>query len=132
MIITGFSPSVVRAVVMGIIAMLGKILYRKNDMWTSIAISLLITLIYNPFLINNLGVLLSYSGTIGILMFNKTTLNLLEKIKIKNKKYKYKITRKIKKIIKYIREIFAVTISAQIMIIPITIIYFNKIGLSYL
>lgn len=110
----------------------GEILHRKSDTWSSMSLSLLILLIYNPFLITSLGVLLSYGGIIGIITLNKTVLNLLDKIKIKNKKYKYRINRKLKKLIQYIKETLAISISVQLVIIPIIAIFFNTIGISFI
>ena len=55
MFITNFSPSITRAGIMGIIMIFSKLIYRKNDIYTSMSISLLLILIYNPFLIKNLG-----------------------------------------------------------------------------
>ena len=67
-----FTPSVVRAGVTGIIFILSNFFYRKNDVWESLALSLLVILIYNPFLIQNIGLELSFAGTIGIIIFQKT------------------------------------------------------------
>ena len=132
MIITGFSPSVVRASIMGSIMLFSKIVHRKNDIWNQMALSLLCILLYNPFLITSLNVLLSYGGTIGIVLFNKTIISLLEKIKIKDKKYKYRINKKMLNLIRYFKETIAMSISVQIIIIPIVIVYFNKISFSFL
>ena len=71
MFITGFSPSVVRASIMGIISVMAGVFYRKNDTWNNIFLSLLILLVYNPFIIKSISVLLSFAGTIGILVFKK-------------------------------------------------------------
>lgn len=71
MFITGFSPSVVRAGIMGIISVMSGIFCRKNDTWNNIFLSLLILLVYNPFLIKSISVLLSFAGTIGILVLQK-------------------------------------------------------------
>ena len=91
MFITNFAPSVTRAGIMGILMLFSKIVYRKNDIYTAIAISLFLILIYNPFLILNVGLQLSYGGVLGIIIFNKSITKMLENIKIKNKVYKYKI-----------------------------------------
>ena len=64
MFVTRFSPSIVRATIMGILFMMSKIVYRKNDVWTSISLSLLIILVFNPYIIMNIGLQLSYIGTI--------------------------------------------------------------------
>lgn len=131
MFITGFSPSVVRASLMGIIMLISKLIHRKNDIWTSISLSLLILLIYNPFLILNVGLQLSYLGTIGIVCFNKNSYNFLRKLKIRNRKIKYRINRKFILFIDKIKEILSVTLSAQIVILPILLFNFNILGIYF-
>lgn len=64
MFIAGFSPSVVRASIMGILVISSKLIYRKADTLVAIAISLIIILIYNPFCIQDIGLQLSYLGTL--------------------------------------------------------------------
>ena len=125
MFISGFSASVVRAGVMGIILLISNVIYRKNDIYTSIATSLLIILTKNPFMILDIGLQLSYMGTIGIILFNKRILILLKKIKIKDKKIRYKIPIKIIKITDKIKEMISVILSAQIGVLPISIYHFN-------
>ena len=120
-ILTGFSPSIVRATIMGILIMGAGLFYRKNDIWNSIAISLLLMLIYNPFLITNVGLQLSYLGTIGIILLNKTFLKMFNKIKFE----KYILNRKIINIISKIIEILTVTISASVVVLPIMLYNFN-------
>ncbi len=131
MFITGFSPSVVRASLMGIIMLISKLIYRKNDIWTSISLSLLILLVYNPFLILNVGLQLSYLGTIGIVCFNKNVYNFLRKLKIRNKKIKYRINRKFILFMDKIKEMLSVTLSAQIVILPILLFNFNILGIYF-
>ena len=113
-LITGFSPSITRAVIMGIITMMGGLFHRKSDIWNSLAISLLGILIYNPYLLCHIGLQLSYLGTIGILLFHSTILQILNKIPQK------------------IKELVAVSLSAQIMILPVLFYYFNSFGIYFL
>ena len=115
MFITNFTASVTRACFMSIIVLGANLLYRKQDFATSISISLLIILIINPFSINEIGLELSYLGTIGIIIFNKNVEKALNKIKIKGK----------------ISKLLSVTISAQIMIMPIMALKFNTISLTF-
>lgn len=129
--ITGFSPSIVRASVMGILLVGAEILHRKNDIWNSIAISLLLILFYNPFLIMNVGLQFSYLGTIGIIVFHKNILKLLKDIKTKNKKWKYQYNKKIIKFINKVKEVLAVSISAQLTILPVMIYHFNLLGIYF-
>ena len=49
--ITGATSSIVRAGIMGILSILSFLVYRKKDIWTSIAFSLLCILIQNPYAI---------------------------------------------------------------------------------
>lgn len=117
MFLTGFSSSIIRAGIMGIILISSKIFYKNNDVLTNIAISALIILLKNPYTILDLSFQFSYGGTIGIILFQKfISKNFLEKI-IKSKK---------------IIEIISVTISAQIIILPISIIQFNKLNIYFI
>ena len=125
MFITNFSPSIVRAGIMGIILIFSKLIYRKNDIYNTISISLFLILIYNPFLIQNLGLQLSYGGVIGIVIFNRHILNILKNINVKNKIYKYKIRPKIDRYLDKIKEIISVSISVQLFILPLITLYLN-------
>lgn len=100
---------------MGIIVLFAKIVYRKPDILTSISVSLLIILIDNPFAIKDIGLQLSYLGTIGIVYLNKPIANFLEKYMKKK-----------------IAKMLAITISAQIMVLPVTVINFNNISTVFI
>lgn len=115
--ITGFFPSIIRASCMGIMTLIGGLIHRKNDIWTSISISLFITLVYNPYLITNLGLQFSYMGTIGIILFRKNILKMLNKGKENKSK---------------VKEILAVTISAQTLILPLMLFHLNSFGMYFL
>ncbi len=130
--ITGFTPSVIRATIMGILVIASQIFYRKNDVWNSIALSLFCILLYNPFLIMNIGLQLSYFGTIGIILLQKNMFSILKNIKIENKKTRHTINRRLILLISKIKEILAVTLSAQIAIFPIIIYHFNFLGIYFL
>ena len=116
-LITGFSPSILRASIMGIVILLSGILHRKSDTWNSIAISLFVVLIYNPYLITSVSLQFTYAGTIGIIMLNKIILKVLNK----NNSNKSKI-----------KEIIAVSIASQVFILPISILHFNTFGIYFL
>lgn len=115
MFITRFSPSVVRASIMSILMIFAKIIHRKSDTLNSIALSLLIILIFNPFAIKDVGLELSYLGTLGIVLLNTPISKFLSKY----------INEKL-------AEILSITISAQIMVLPITAVYFNIIYTNFI
>lgn len=131
MAITGFSISVVRASIMGILSSMSFVIYRKSDTLNNIAISALIILMYNPYSIISISFLLTYGGTLGIIYFKPIVEKIIKSFKIKNRKWKYvylRIQRKCENIISTI----AVSISAQIIIAPIMAIFFNTVGLGFL
>lgn len=113
--ITDFSLSVIRAGIMAIIAIVAKLAYRKLDVKNAIAITLLITLIHNPYNIQNLSLQLSYLGTIGVIFISQN---------FQTKKIKKAYIEKILSAIK-------ITVSAQLAILPIMIIEFHTISLTF-
>ena len=121
MYIVDFSASVVRASIMGIILLMALIFYRKNDLINTISISCLIILIDNPYKILDIGLILSYFATIGIICFTKFK---DRKIKEENNIYS--------KILSYLKELVFITISANIFIVPIMIYNFNTISLTFI
>ena len=114
-IITGASYSVIRACIMSIITISAKLFYKKENFFISICVSLFIILIQNPFAINDIGLKLSFLGTIGIIVFNKNITELFIRIKIKEN----------------IAKVLSLTFSAQLMIMPITILNFNTFSLTF-
>lgn len=132
MFLTGFSPSIVRASIMGIILLSSGLFHRRNDVVTSISLSLLSSLIYNPFLIENIGLQFSFIATIGIILLQKNIKRVIKNIKVKNKKRKDRLSIKSLKFISKLQEFLAVTISAQISILPIMIYHFNMFGTYFI
>jgi competence protein ComEC len=111
--ITGFQPSVVRAVIMASLVLLGQIFWRESDVYTSISLAAIVLLICNPFNLFNVGFQLSFAATISIVMLHKSIKNIFT--------WKHMPS--------LIKDILSITISAQIGVLPITAFYFNKISL---
>lgn len=135
--LTGNSPSILRAVITGILTIIAKLVYMKSDTINNIAISSLIILIINPYNILNLGFQLSFLGTLGIVLFNNKVSDLIEgKIligKIERKISKGKNEKKLSsKIYKSIKEMLSVSISANLLIFPILMYQFNNISFTFL
>lgn len=119
MYIVDFSASVVRASIMGIIFLVSLIFYRKNDLLTTISLSILLILIENPYKILNIGLLLSYLATIGIIC--GTILKAKEEAN----------NTLLRRILKYLKELVEITLYANIFVIPITVYNFNTISLTF-
>ena len=116
MAITNFTPSVTRACIMAVLTLFSGIIYRKSDVYTNISVAALITLIFNPYNLLDLGFQLSYGGTIGIIIFIK---------RIQEKKSNSKV-------INYIKQMALVSIYANIIIIPIMMYHFNTVSFTFI
>lgn len=125
MVLTSFTPSVVRAFIMAILMLTSKIIYEKSDTYINICLSCLVLLIYNPYNILNIGFQLSFLGTLGIMLLSPKILEFIEN------KFKLKIEN-ISKIKKAIISAITISISVQIMIVPIIIINFNMLTFTFL
>lgn len=110
-IITGVSLSVLRASIMLILASFSKLCFREYDSKTSILVAGGVIVLINPFSIFDVGFLLSYFATFGIVFLSPTISKWLNS-KIKSK---------------YLSDSVSITLSAQIMIFPILAIAFNTL-----
>ena len=111
-LISGGSPSVVRAGIMAILSLIANILFKQSDSIMNVMSSSFFILMYNPLSILNIGFLLSFAGTLGILIFSKEIYNIISKyIKIS-----------------FIAETISLNLSAQIIILPITLYFFNTLS----
>lgn len=141
--LTKFTPSVERAGIMTIMSIIATLMYRQPDVYNNLACSGLIILIINPYTLLDIGFQLSYAGTIGIVLFDKKIQKYIE-LKTKTVGYRVMLGRinkdefcnevkwkVIKKAIKFIINLFALTISANLMIIPVMMFNFNTISLTF-
>lgn len=130
MLMTGQTPSVTRACFMSIYMVLASLLHKKVSVLSSISISMILLMIFNPYCIFDIGLQLSYGGTIGIiLLYKMLNEHLKRKDKIEKrgriKKYLYKVKIKI-------REMMLFTLSANMILLPIIIYHFNTLSLTFL
>ena len=125
---TGASPSVLRAVIMADLVLIASLIHRKPDTLNNIALSSLIILVYNPYSLFNLGFQLSFIGTLGIVLFQSKIKNKMQ-ILIDRLIIHFHVSNYLKsKII----EILSVSISANILIIPIIAYNYNSFSLNFL
>ena len=111
--ITGFEPSVLRAVIMAIVILIGQIMNRETEVFTSLAFAAIVLLLYNPGSLFNIGFQLSFAATISLVLFYN---NIKEKI---NSKY----------VPEGIIDVLSGTLAAQLGVLPVTVFYFNKISI---
>lgn len=111
--VSGASASVARAGIMAILNIGAIIFSRKSDTLNNIFFSAVILLIINPLIVYDVGFILSFFGTLGIVLLSKKIILKIEKV-IK---------------IKFISETSGVTFSAQIVLLPIMAYYFNTLSI---
>lgn len=111
--VTGFEPSVLRAVLMAGVILLSEVLYKKPDTYAAIAFSCILLLVISPCMLFNIGFQLSYAATLGIVMLYKNIKKLITCKFVPNK----------------VAEIIGGTLAAQLGVLPITLIHFNKLSL---
>lgn len=109
-LLTGFSPSVIRAATMFSFIGIGGILYRKNNIYHTIFASAFVLLIIQPSLLFNVGFQLSYIAVLGIVYLQPKIYNSLY---VKNRW------------LDLVWKITAVSIAAQIATFPISAYYFH-------
>ncbi len=121
MALTGFSSSVMRAGIMLIVFYLGELFYAKADSLNSLGIATLLLTLFNPFSAGDMGLLLSVTATLGIILFEEYFEEGIKRLS-SNLKYGAEIISKIAGVV-------SVTISATIATLPIVALSFGKISL---
>ena len=110
-LITGLSPSVMRASTMFSFVLIGQTLSRNSNVYNSLAISAFILLFINPSLIFNIGFQLSYCAVLGIVILQPRLHNLM---------------RSRLWLVDKISGLVAVSIAAQLAIFPLSLYYFHQ------
>lgn len=82
--------------------------------------------------LHGIGLQLSYLGTIGIIVFYKNIKHFLDELKFLKDNVRIKQSKLISKIVNALKEMLSVTISAQIMILPVMLYHFNMIGIYFI
>lgn len=110
-LLTGLSPSVVRSVLMFSLLIVAQISGRNSTSINILFISAFISLVYNPYLLFDVGFQLSYGAMLGIFLLNKPIQSFFQP---KNKW------------IGYLWDGTAVGLAAQCMTTPLTLYYFHQ------
>lgn len=113
-LITGAEFSSLRSILMIVILVTAKNSNKNYYSIVSLLLSATINILMQPYAIFNLGFMLSYVSTIGIILFSK------------------KIRNKLKYIPSSISSTVAISLSAQIFTAPIIIYFFGEISITFL
>jgi competence protein ComEC len=110
-LITGASPSVVRATVMFSFINVGLLLRQYTNIYNTLAASAFFLLLWNPYWLASVSFQLSYLAVLGIVYFQPKISRLWI---IENKAGRY------------LWELVCVSLAAQLMTLPLTLFYFHQ------
>jgi competence protein ComEC len=110
-LLAGGAASILRSAIMFTCIALGESLNRKTSIYNTLAISAFIILCINPFNLWDVGFQLSYAAVLSIVVFMQPIYHLFY---IKNKW------------LNWLWKLNAVTLSAQVLTVPITIYHFHQ------
>jgi competence protein ComEC len=115
--ITGLSPSVMRATLMFIIMIIGKMLNRNTHILNSVFLSFFLLLVIDPFKLFDVGFQLSYSAVLGIILFQPIIYRLI------NIRFLF---------INWVWQLTSVSIAAQLGTLPFSLFYFKQFPTYFL
>ena len=107
-------PSVIRATIMALAFLLGKLFWKDVNLINALSISAFFLLLFNPASLFSLGFQLTFTATLAIILFFPRIIKRLPRIPGK------------------ISEIFTVSLSAQLGVLPFTVSAFYRITFSSL
>ena len=123
---TGFSPSVTRAVIMQAMIIIAPAFKRESDGLTSLSAALMILLAANPYSCASAGLQLSFAATLGITLFTgridaSVTIGLQERYLLSG--------RIIKSVARFITTSLATTFGALVFTVPLAALHFGQVSL---
>ncbi len=120
-VFTGASVSVIRTGFVCVLSFVAQLLYKRSDPLTALAEAAAVLGLITPHVIMSASFLLSFSATLGILLFAGKIIERYSGIY-----QKFELKSKRRKMIKSVLELTAVGLSAQVFVIPILIFFFRS------
>lgn len=115
--IAGAAPSILRSAVMFSFLAVGEAIGKRTNMYNSLAASAFLLLLINPFNLWDVGFQLSYTAVLSIVVFQKHI----------NRWFYFK-----QKLLKNFWSLNAVTLSAQILTLPVVLYHFHQFPTLFL
>ncbi|MDB5211906.1 MAG: ComEC/Rec2 family competence protein [Sediminibacterium sp.] len=110
-LLAGAAASILRSVVMFSFIVIGESLGRRTNIYNTLAASAFCLLVYNPYFFWDVGFQLSYTAVLSIVLFMKP---IYQWFYFKNK------------LLNAVWQLNAITISAQVLTLPIILYYFHQ------
>ncbi len=121
-VMTGATPSVLRAVIMQLVWIFSFPLKRETDTFTSMSVAAVCIVCLNPYSVLDVGLWLSFGAVAGITLWATPLTNRMfgpfEKLNFKPLAW----------LIKFVCASLATTITAQVFVLPISLLYFREMS----
>ena len=128
--LAGFPASAMRAAIMQTLVLFAAWRGRQNDTLTGLAVALAILTAQNPFAVADVGLQLSFTATLGIVLFANRWQNVLDRM-LPNPETSEKLPPWGRKITAKFRRVFitgtATSFSALALSLPLTVYYFGQV-----
>lgn len=122
-IISGFTPSVIRASFMMGITLIAPLFKKRSDSINSLGLAAGIILLFNPFVLYSPSFYLSFLATLGVVTASKYTYKINSLLAKKNP------PRIIKRVIRFVFESLLISVSATIFTLPASVYYFGTVSI---
>ena len=122
MAITCFVPSVTRSGIMCLLYLMGMVVSRRPDSLNSLGIAVLLIGLWNPYAAADVGLLLSFAATLGLILYSGKTARYLNA--------KFDRIRQISPLVRGINGILGTTVWAVLFTLPIIILTFGRVSLA--
>ncbi|GEM_PF-4479679 len=116
MAVSGFSPSIMRAGITSLIYLVGIICLKRADGLNSLWVAVLVQCLFNPFIVSSVSFLLSTFSTLGMILLQPVIHSKL------NRLIRCRVAP-----VRYAVEAVSISLSAQLMTLPIVITTFGYI-----
>jgi competence protein ComEC len=126
MAVTGFSPCVCRAVIMQIFVIAAPLARRRGDSVTSIFAALLLILLFDPLMVGQIGLQLSFLSTLGIVAVSPRMQKSLRDFGETRRALKKPVPRAV---YGFVTASFSTTIGALVPTTPLIACYFGYVSL---
>lgn len=119
-LMVGGQASVVRAAIMGVVAQIGLAIGRRQTAWNSLVFTAAAMAAINPFVLWDIGFQLSFSATLGIILFGDSLTDAAQSISQRLFPPSYAA-----RIGEWLAEFVLITLAAQVMTLPISVYHFH-------
>ncbi|MBI4786909.1 MAG: ComEC/Rec2 family competence protein [Chloroflexi bacterium] len=123
-LLVGASPSVVRAAIMGGLAVLARHLHRPNDALNALALAALAMTAHNPFVVFDLSFQLSFLATLGLIQYVQPLTRWFE-----DRLARIVAVERARQIVGALGDSLIVTLAAQITTTPLIVFAFHRLSL---